>query len=67
MSSKYVRFQEMTGIALENNCGLDTSVSLADWHGVSVATEIVIADFADVQQKRREASQPIQAALFAAA
>ena len=65
--SKYLRFCELTGIELEANCGLDTSHALGDWHGVSVMTEIVVADFAEVQQKRAEEAMPAQAALFAAA
>jgi hypothetical protein len=65
--SKYVRFRELTGIELESNCGIDTSATLADWQGVSVMTEIVLADFTDVQQARAEGSLPHQAALFAAA
>jgi len=66
--SKYLRFRELTGIELEANCGLDTSHALGDWwHGVSVMTEIVVADFAEVQQKRAEEAMPRQAALFAAA
>jgi hypothetical protein len=65
--SKYLRFRELTGIELEANCGLDTSRTLGDWHGVSVATEIVLADFTEVQQKRAEEAMPAQAALFAAA
>lgn len=65
--AKYVRFHELTGIELEANCGLDTSHALGDWHGVSVMTEIVVADFAEVQQKRAQEAMPAQAALFAAA
>ena len=65
--SKYLRFCELTGIEVEANCGLDTSHALGDWHGVSVMTEIVGADFAEVQQKRAEEVMPAQAALFAAA
>lgn len=52
-----------TGIKLGANCGLDTSSYRNDWHGVSVATEIVTVDF----KEARAARQPAQATLFSEA
>lgn len=52
-----------TGIVLEPNCGIDTSVYRNQWHGVSVATEIVIADFVEARVRR----QPAQRELFGVA
>ncbi|MGB3389477.1 MAG: methyltransferase [Pseudaminobacter sp.] len=59
-SDKYRRFVDQTGIKLTPNCGIDTSVYANDWHGVSVAVEIVTADFAEARERR----QPSQANLF---
>lgn len=42
---EYERFHRATGIELESNCGLDTSVYDDQWHGVSPRTEIVLCDF----------------------
>lgn len=49
-----------TGIRLEPSCGIDTSAYRGDWHGVSVATEIVTVDFIEA----RAARQPAQSNLF---
>jgi hypothetical protein len=49
---KYERFAEQTAIRLEPNCGLDTSVHNADWRGVSIVTEIVLADFQEARLRR---------------
>lgn len=49
-----------TGIKLGANCGLDTSAYRNDWHGVSVATEIVTVDFIE----SRAARAPAQSTLF---
>lgn len=50
----YAEFQEATGIVLENNCGLDTSVHRLEWHDVSPQVEIVIADFAEARKRREK-------------
>lgn len=39
------KFMDQTGITLGNNCGIDTSQYLTEWHGVSPMCEIVLADF----------------------
>ena len=57
----------LTGLDLKANCGLDTRHALGDWHGISLMTEIVVADFTEVQRKRAEEAMPAQSALFAAA
>lgn len=65
------KFIEATGIEMEMNCGIDTSVSRNEWHGVSPVCEIVTCDFdeieqaADVQGARIEVEPiiaPVQAA-----
>lgn len=38
-------FTGKTGIVLEPNCGIDTSYYIEDWHGVSIATEVVLTDY----------------------
>lgn len=62
-SDRYKTFREQTGIILEPNCGIDTDGYRNDWHGVSVTTEIVTADFIEARQRR----QPAQTLLFEAA
>jgi len=64
---KYERFENITDISLEANCGIDTGMSLNDWHGVSVTTEIVVADFKSVRALRLEKLRPVQEVLFSAA
>jgi hypothetical protein len=48
--SEYERFTKATGIVLEPNCGIDTSIYREEWHGVSPAVEIVTVDFTEVQR-----------------
>lgn len=38
-------FMKQTGITLSNNCGIDTTVYQAEWHGVSPKVEIVTCEF----------------------
>ncbi len=45
-SDAYLKFSKLTGIELEAGCGVDTDYYRNDWHGVSPATEVVLADFA---------------------
>jgi hypothetical protein len=59
----YLDFVEKTGIELGHSCGIDTSVYLRDWRGVSPPTEIVTADFREAREKRR----PAQRDMFAEA
>lgn len=44
---EYERFTKSTGIVLEPNCGIDTSIYRDEWHGVSPAVEIVTVDFTE--------------------
>jgi predicted RNA methylase len=44
-SPKYERFVKKTGIEFEFNCGIDTSICLNEWKGVSPLCEIVLVDF----------------------
>lgn len=60
------KFLDQTGITLEMNCGLDTSVYLAEWKGVSPMCEIVICDF-DIPDAKPAAKEEQQLALFDAA
>jgi hypothetical protein len=67
LPEKYERFENITDISLEANCGIYTGMSLNDWHGVSVTTEIVVADFKSVRALRLEKLRPVQEVLFSAA
>lgn len=49
------RLKAQTGIVLGSSCGIDTSAYRGDWHGVSVSTEIVTADFVEARQRRSPA------------
>ncbi len=60
LTDKYLRFMDQTSIALQANCGIDTSISLKEWHGVSVQTEIVIAEFVDARALRQSQEMSIQ-------
>lgn len=46
---KYFKFHEQTGITLEPNCGMDTSVHAKDWKTSVPAVEIVLAEFGGVR------------------
>lgn len=59
-TDKYRRFVDQTGIELGPNCGIDISVYADRWHDVSIAVEIVTADFVEARSRR----QPAQANLF---
>jgi hypothetical protein len=60
IGDQHRKLQEMTGIVLLPNCGIDTSACDGQWHGVSVRTEIVIADFEEARATRA----PVQAEMF---
>jgi SAM-dependent methyltransferase len=51
---KYASFSQETAIDLEPNCGIDTSITIDEWHGVSILTEIVLADFRRARSRRVE-------------
>jgi hypothetical protein len=56
-----------TRIELESNCGIDTSLFAQDWRGVSIITEIVLADFLEARSRWPATREPWdQAGLFAA-
>lgn len=44
-SQKAKAFREQTGIVMESNCGIDTSIYKDEWRGVSPICEIVICEF----------------------
>lgn len=44
-SDKARKFREQTGIEMEPNCGIDTSLYQRDWRGVSPVCEIVVCEF----------------------
>lgn len=54
---------DLTGVVMEPSCGIDTSTYDRDWHGVSIATEIVTCDFIEARQRRA----PVQPDMFAEA
>jgi hypothetical protein len=56
----HAQLLRQTGITLGPSCGLDTSTYARDWHGVSIATEIVTVDFIEARALR----QPVQQSLF---
>lgn len=56
-SREYLQFEKTTGIALEANCGIDAAIFKDEWHGASVMTEVVLADF----EMAREARKPVLA------
>lgn len=39
------KFREQTGIVMEPNCGIDTSIYRNEWRGVSPVCEIVVCEF----------------------
>ena len=54
-TDSYKRFERETGIVLNPNCGIDTSVGDEDeptWRGVKIVTEIVVADFNEARERR---------------
>lgn len=59
-STQYQSFLQQTGVDLAPGCGVDCDYYRDRWHGVSVAIEIVLADFA----KARAARRPVQEDLF---
>lgn len=61
-SDKARKFREQTGIEMEPNCGIDTSLYQRDWRGVSPVCEIVVCEF-----ERPEAEQVAQTDMFAEA
>lgn len=57
-SDKVRKFREQTGIEMEPNCGIDTSIYAKDWRGVSPVCEIVVCEFEKkVQSNQEPASQ----------
>lgn len=44
-SDKARKFREQTGIVMEPNCGIDTSIYRNEWRGVSPVCEIVVCEF----------------------
>lgn len=44
-ADKARKFREQTGIVMEPNCGIDTSIHKGEWRGVSPVCEIVVCEF----------------------
>ena len=44
-SDKARKFREQTGIVMEPNCGINTSIYRNEWRGVSPVCEIVVCEF----------------------
>lgn len=56
-SAKAKAFREQTGILMQPNCGIDTSIYKDDWRGVSPVCEVVICEFCPIE-KQEESIQP---------
>ena len=57
------KFREQTGIIMEPNCGIDTSIHKGEWRGVAPVCEIVVCEF----DRPKVATEATQADLFAEA
>lgn len=57
------KFREQTGIVMEPNCGIDTSIYKGEWRGVSPVCEIVVCEFDEPEAEQLAA----QASLFSEA
>lgn len=44
-STKLTKFMEQTGLIFDFNCGIDTSIYLNEWKGVSPMCEVAVFDF----------------------
>jgi hypothetical protein len=66
-TEKYLHFHKQTGIVLEANCGIDTTITLEDWHHPVPKTEIAVADFSELRKERLVNGRQRQGELFAAA
>lgn len=58
-SERCAAFEKATGVVLEANCGIDTSIYARDWHGVAPRVEIVTADFRSARERRAVAGMPL--------
>ncbi len=63
-ADKARKFREQTGIVMEPNCGIDTSIYKGDWRGVAPVCEIVVCEF---ETPRAAQFESVQADLFAEA
>lgn len=65
-SQKLKKFINETGIEFQFNIGIDTSIHINDWNGVSPTTEIVTFEFEELQEKRelKNKSMVVQQSLF---
>ena len=52
--AKYEKFLADTGIVLEPNCGIMTVGEGIKWRGVKIATEIALAEFANLRASSKE-------------
>ncbi len=59
-TDKVLRFSQQSSIELDPNCGIDTAASMDEWHGVTVMTEIALADFIQARSRRRTAAAAVQ-------
>lgn len=53
------KFMDQTGIVMGMNCGIDTSMYLNDWKGVSPVCEIVICEFGVEPEAAEAAPTPV--------
>lgn len=61
-TDKARKFREQTGIIMEPNCGIDTSIHRGEWRGVAPVCEIVVCEF-----ERPKVAVEAQSELFAEA
>jgi predicted RNA methylase len=55
-SDAYLRFEQNTDIELDANCGIDTTYE-ANWRGINIVTEIVLADFLETRKRRNSVAE----------
>lgn len=66
-SDKARKFREQTGIVMEPNCGIDTSIYKDEWRGVAPVCEIVVCEFERPTVKKNltvAANEPVCGDLF---
>jgi hypothetical protein len=67
VDSECQKFIDQTGIVMGMNCGIDTSMYLNEWKGVSPMCEIVVCEFGCQVETERDRSIEAQMSLFDAA
>lgn len=50
---KHLKFQEQTGIRIDPNCGIDTSMWSKEWRNTIQTPEIVVCDYQEMREHQR--------------